>query len=145
MSNNIKIWYKTLPLGPQITWPIIDINLSYKNHKLPQPILSLVDSGANASILHPEIAKQLGFSSDNLGKPSLSSLSASGAYRSWLLPENIDVEIYGFSFCFRFQVIDNPGLIWPCILGENSIFQMARLDFQKYKGFFEISFRKDIN
>lgn len=145
MSNNIKIWYKALPVIPQIIWPIIDIDLSYKSQKLPQPILSLIDSGANTSILHPEIAQRLGFSSHNLGKPSLPGLSVSGAYRSWLLPENINVEIYGFSFSFRFQVIDNPDLIWPCILGENSIFQMARLDFQKYKGFFEISFRKDIN
>lgn len=36
-------------------------------------------------------------------------------------------------------------LIWPCILGEDSIFQVSKLDFQKFKGYFEIRFRQDIN
>lgn len=72
-------------------------------------------------------------------------MSVSGFYKSWVLPELIDVNIYGHSFCFSFTVIDNPNLIWPCILGENSIFEVAKLDFQKFNGCFEIRFRQDIN
>jgi len=44
-----------------------------------------------------------------------------------------------------FEVIDNNDLIWPCILGEDSIFEISKLDFSKFKGYFEIKFRKDLN
>lgn len=57
----------------------------------------------------------------------------------------MEVDIYGYSFAFKFIVIDNPDMIWDCILGENSIFEVARLDFKKYKGYFEVMFREDLN
>ncbi len=68
-----------------------------------------------------------------------------GDYQSWRLPKPLNIEIYGYPFSFRFDVIDNPDLIWPCILGEDTIFEVARLDFQKFKGYFEIRFRNDLN
>lgn len=141
----IKIWYKPLPKLPKIPWPVVDINLSCKGKDLPQPVLSLVDSGANSSILHLEIAEVLGFDLKKLGKPQAGGMSVSGFYKCWLLPETIDVNIYGYCFGVTFTVIDNRNLIWPCILGENSIFEVAKLDFQKFKGYFEICFRQDIN
>lgn len=55
------------------------------------------------------------------------------------------VNIYGHNFSFAFEVTDNSNLVWPCILGEDSIFQVAKIDFQKYKGFFEIRFRRDLH
>lgn len=141
----IKIWYKPLPGFPRTYWPVIDVNFSYKNVSLPQPVLSLVDSGADLPILHMEIAEALGVNFKKLGPPLKGGTSASGSYRSWILPEPIEVSIYGYSFGFKFSVIDNPKLIWPCILGENSVFSVARLDFQKFRNYFEIRFREDIN
>lgn len=141
----IKIWYKPLPGFPRTYWPIVDIKLSYKNISLPQPVLSLVDSGADFPILHMEVAEALGFDFKKLGPPLRGGTSVSGSYKSWILPKPIEVSIYGYSFSFKFSVIDNPGLIWPCILGENSIFEVAKLDFQKFKNHFEIRFREDIN
>lgn len=145
LGSPIKIWYKPLPKFPKVYWPIVDINLAYKGIGLPQPILSLVDSGANFSILHIEIAEALGFDIKKLRLAPAIGTSVSGFYRSWVLPDPIEVSIHGYSFSFKFSVIDNRNLIWPCILGENSIFQVARLDFQKFKGYFEIRFRQDIN
>ncbi len=144
-SPPIKIWYKPLPKLPQISWPIIDIKLSHKSISLPQAVLALVDSGANKSILHQDVADILGFDLKKLGLPAGGGTSVSGGYRSWNLPDPVDVYIYGFSVPVNFQVIDNPGLIWPCILGEDSIFQIARLDFRKFKGYFEMQFRQDLN
>ncbi|MBI2190280.1 MAG: hypothetical protein HYU49_01945 [Candidatus Levybacteria bacterium] len=112
---------------------------------MPQPLLALVDSGANNSILHPLVAEALGFNLTKLGPPKKGGISASGEYESWILPELITVDIYGYSFELRFVVINNPKLIWACILGEDSIFEIARLDFQKFKGYFEVRFRTDIN
>lgn len=141
----IKIWYKPLPKIPNISWPIVDVKFSYNKVRLPQPVFSLIDSGADFPILHIEIAEALGFNIKKLGPPLSGGTSISGTYKSWLLPEMIDVDIYGYSFSFKFCVIDNPGLIWPCILGENSIFEVAKIDFQKFKEYFEIRFRQDIN
>ena len=97
------------------------------------------------SILHIEIAKFLGFDFKKLGLPQPGGISVGGFHKTWILPEPLTVDIYGRGFAFRFSVIDNPNLIWPCILGEDSIFQVAKLDFQKFKGYFEIRFRQDIN
>lgn len=144
LATPIKIKYKALPKLPTVSWPIVDVNLSYKREILPQPVLSLVDSGANSSIIHIEIAQALGFSAKKLGRPQ-KGLSVSGFYESWMMPEFITADIYGYSFAFQFIVINNKDLIWPCILGENTIFEVAKLDFQRFKSFFEIRFREDIN
>ena len=145
LASPIKVWYRALPKFPKILWPIVEIKLSRQKNSLPQPVFSLVDSGANFSILHPEIAEALGINLKKLGPPRPGGTSVSGYYKSWILPETIDGDIYGNSFRFHFMVIDNPNLIWPCILGEDSIFHVARLDFQKYKGYFEIRLRQDFN
>lgn len=145
LAPSIKIWYKSLPKIPKIPWPIVDIKLSRKNKALPQAVLSLVDSGANASFLHIEIAEALGFNFKKLGAAKSGGTSVSGFYKSWVLPELVNVDICGYSFSFEFSVIDNPHLIWPCILGEDTIFEVAKLDFQKFKGYFEVRFRQDIN
>lgn len=145
LAMPIKVWYKPLPKLPKTFWPIIDIELSCKGKVLPQPIFALIDSGSSHSILHPEIAEIMGFDQKKLGVAKYPGLSVSGSYESWVLPDPIDVNIYGSLFSFKFSVIDNPNLIWPCILGEDTIFQIAKLDFQKFKGYFEICFRQDIN
>ena len=145
LSSPIKIWYKPLPRFPKISWPIIDIKIFHNSKSLPQPILALVDSGASHSILHIEIAKFLGFDLKELGSSQAGGLSAGGSHKTWQLPDPLTVDIYGRLFTFKFSVIDNPNLIWPCILGEDSIFQIAKLDFLKFKGYFEIRFRQDIN
>lgn len=145
LASPIKIWYKTLPRFPKIIWPIIEVNLSHKSRTLPQPVFALVDSGTNRSILHPEVAEVLGFNRKKLGILQDTGLSVSGSYKAWTIPETTEVDIYGRGFSFQFSVIDNPALIWPCILEEDTIFQVAKLDFQKFKGYFEIRFRDDIN
>ncbi|MBI2327230.1 retroviral-like aspartic protease family protein [Candidatus Curtissbacteria bacterium] len=137
----IKIWYKTLPGFSKIIWPILDIKLSINSFVLPQPIFSLVDSGASISIIHPQIAEILGFDRERLGKSRSSGKSASGDYKSWILPNLVEVNIYGHLFNFRFEVLDNPNLMWPCILGEDSIFQVAKVDFSKFRGYFELRIR----
>lgn len=144
LGTPIKVRYQPHPLFPKDLWPIVSIKLIRKELSTPQSTFALVDSGANKSLLHPHIAGILGFDIKKLGK-SEKGISVSGTYKSWELPNSITIEIYGFKFNVDFTVIDNPQLIWPCILGEDSIFQFACLDFQKFKGFFEIRFRADIH
>lgn len=137
----IKVNYKALPAIPHVLWPILDLGLSYKRNVLPYKAFALADSGASSSIIRPELAEIVGFNLSQ-GK-KIWGRSVSGAYQGIVLPESIDVDIWGHKFDFRFTAI--KGLVWDVILGEDSIFEVARLDFQKYKGFFEIRFRQDIN
>jgi len=139
----MRIWYEKLPEHPSNLWPLLNVKLKSKTSF--QPALALVDSGASISVLHPDIAETLGFSTKILGKPKEAGESASGSYQSRTLPETIDTNICGSTFPIKFTVIDNKSLIWPCILGEDSIFQLARIDFWKFKGYFEIELRKDLN
>ena len=143
LGKPIKVWYKALPLAPKILWPILEVRFSLDGKSLPQAILSLVDSGASISILRPDVAEILGFAQKQLGVPQRGT-SVSGVYRSWKIPKPIEVNIYGHMFSFHFEVIDNPGLVWPCILGGDSIFQVSRIDFLKFKGYFELKFRQDL-
>lgn len=138
-ETQIKIRYRKLPLSGKVLWPIIDIELP----SLPQSIFALIDSGASHSILHEDIADILGLtrSKNELKVGS----SASGNYKYWV-SKPIDVGIYSHQFSFKFTVIvNNRNLIWPCILGHDSIFKVAKLEFRTFKGDFKIFFRTDIN
>ncbi len=144
LQTPIKVRYRTHPLFPKDLWPIVDIKLIHKGFSIPQTTFALVDSGANKSLLHIQIAELLGFDIKRLGK-SEKGVSVSGTYESWELPNPITINIYGYEFNIKFTVINNPQLIWPCILGEDSIFQFARLDFLKFKGFLDLRFRTDVH
>ncbi|MBI4097219.1 MAG: retropepsin-like domain-containing protein [Candidatus Levybacteria bacterium] len=144
VQPSIKIPYRTYPNSGNILWPIVELQLATEHSSLTQPILALVDSGASISVLHPIIAEVLGFNPRKT-EASQQGISASGMYKSWLFPHVIEVNLYGYTFFRRFTIIDNSSFLWPCILGEDSIFEVAGIDFRKFKGFFEVRFRQDIN
>lgn len=139
-ESPIKVRYRKLPTSGKVLWPIIDIKLL----DLPQPILALVDSGASHSILHEDIAEIVGLQKG--GKNELiEGTSAAGSFKFWR-SRSLEVDIYGRKFDFNFSVpVKNKGLIWPCILGHDSIFRIAKLEFKTFKGHFRIFFRTDIN
>ena len=143
-NSPIKIHYKSLQ-NSKILWPIIDTELSYQNNFMPHSVDALVDSGANVSVLHPQVANYLGFDLKKLGISKPGGISVSSRYKSWILPESINVKIYGYDFSFIFTIIDSPNQIWGCILGEDSIFSVAKIDFQKFKNYFELRFRQVLN
>ena len=140
----IKIPYESLKGRPETLWPLVELQLGTSETLLSQSIPALVDSGANTSLLNPEFIPLLGFTEKDL-QFIPGGISASGTYRFAILPHETLVNIYGYTFIIRFTVIENRDLVFPCILGQDSIFQWARLDFQRFKGFFEIKFRKNIN
>ncbi|KKT33081.1 hypothetical protein A2394_00980 [Candidatus Woesebacteria bacterium RIFOXYB1_FULL_42_36] len=145
-ESPIKIPYRKLPqlLGKGIDWPLIDIGLKYKTKTIAPKMLALVDSGASDSILDPQIAKYLGFDLDKLPKIP-GGTSASGKYFYRILPEPVEMEIYGRKFTGSFIVIDSPDQMWSCILGHNSIFRLSKITFNTHKKYFEVGLRCDIN
>lgn len=139
-DSQIKVVYRKLPASGEVFWPIIDISLA----GFYQPIIALVDSGASHSILHEDVARTLDIK-PKYGKQLLTGLSASGSYKYWET-EPVKVEIYGRKFSFNFKVInENKGLIWPCILGHDTLFKIAKLEFRTFKEYFKVFFRTDIN
>ena len=140
----IRIWYESLPGVTLTKWPLVEVSITYQDQSLPQPIVALVDSGASISILHIDVLDLLGIERKALQVTS-GGISVSGNYRSALLPHNASVSLYGHTHLLRLTVIDNPNLAFPCILGEDSIFHWARLDFQQFNGFYEIKFRRDVH
>lgn len=140
----IKIKYEPLPRQPKIMWPLVRVHLSNRISSLPQPLISLIDSGSNISILHPIIADLLGYTKRNLTFQE-GGRSVSGTYTSAVTPDIVKVSLYGFTFQHRFTIVNNAQLDFGCILGEDSIFQWARIDFQRFKGMIELKFRKDLH
>lgn len=142
----IKIPYRKLPqlLGNGIDWPLIDIGLKHNDKVIAPKLLALADSGASNSILDPQIASYLGF---DLNKLPLTrgGNSASGSYLYRILPDPIEIEIYGRKFTGGFEVIDSPNQMWSCILGHDTIFRLSKILFNTNKKYFEVSLRCDIN
>jgi len=135
-SPAVKNYYRTFP--PEKTpWPILDITFLdfMPNQKIP----CLVDSGASHSILHPDFVSALNINTRNFEQREGSGVGS--AFEYWDVTTLFNVVIDGYEFKFSFHVAKNP-ILWPCILGENTIFSNARIDFQKYKGFFEIRYIK---
>lgn len=144
MQPPVKIPYATLPGINSELWPIVQIELATaRSTRFLNPLPALVDSGANASVLHPDVADALGF--DRQQADIGEGMSAGGRYTSWTVPDLIDIKLYNYTFRRRFVVIDTPDFPWPCLLGQDSLFEVARIDFYRFRNYFELRFRSDIN
>lgn len=139
----LRLPYRRLPSGP-VEWPMLDVVLSTTNSKLPQPVMALADSGAQGNVMHPEVARTLGF---ELKKKDIKLLGqgVGGNYKGWTLDEPVGVEIKGITFNFEFSVPDYEGLIWPLILGHGGVFRVAKIVLKTYKKEMDIFLRRDIN
>lgn len=140
-ASPIKVYYGSLPGSNYPLWPIVDIRLSHGEKIVPWTVSALVDSGASGSVIKPGLAKILGFDLDK--EKTIRGEGVSGGYVGNELKESINVDIYGYKYSFKFGTV--PNMIWECILGEDTLFQIAKLDFQRFRNFFEIRFREDVN
>lgn len=142
LATPIKVRYSEHVDFPSQPLPIVRISIS-SNSSLSSyyPVAALVDSGASKSVISPLVAKLLGADLDKC-RP-VGGLGVGGRYKGYFLPEPLRVDIFGYEFDFSFLCIE--GMTWACILGGDSIFQVAKIEFQRFKGFFELRFRNDIN
>jgi len=114
--------------------------ISFKS--IPQPLQGLVDSGATNTLIGYDWAIQAGIKVDDSNKLKGGAVgSGYDFYRS----EPIEVEIAGQKYEIKFDVLLGDQLLWPCILGQDSIFRLAKVTFKRYKYEFDVQFRKDIN
>lgn len=138
-DSPVKFMYRKLPGFSGSWWPIINLKLG----GLPHDFYALIDSGASHSVLHEEIANIVGAKKSS--KKESEGLSASGKYKSYET-KPIKVSLLDRKYQFSFTVIKNSkGLMWPCILGHDTLFKIAKLEFQSFDGFYRIWLRNDIN
>jgi hypothetical protein len=114
--------------------------VSFKS--IPQPLQGLVDSGATNTLIGYDWALQAGIQID---KSKKLKGGAVGSGYDYYQSEPVEVEMAGQKYNVKFDVVLGDPLLWPCILGQDSIFRLAKVTFKRYKEEFCIQFRKDIN
>ena len=135
-SPPVKKYYRSLP-PDKTPWPLLDIVFPDHNHNRNLKFPSLIDSGASHSILHPDVAPFLNINLDEF--PLKDGTGVGGGFKYWDVNTLFNIEIDGYPFKFKFHV-SVASIPWSCILGENTIFSEARIDFQRYKGIFKIQY-----
>ena len=134
--NAITIKYSPTIFG--VLMPVAPVN--FKN--IPLPVQGLVDSGATNSLISYPVALQANLKID----PSISYHGGGvGSGYDYYKSESVEVDIVGQRYSFKFDILLTDDPIWPCILGQDTIFSLAKIIFKKYRNEFEICFRKDIN
>jgi len=71
--------------------------------------------------------------------------SGVGSGYSFYLSEPTEIDILGHKYIVKFDVLLSDDPIWTCILGQNSIFRLAKITFKRYRNEFDIRFRKELN
>ncbi|TSC85434.1 MAG: hypothetical protein G01um101416_862 [Microgenomates group bacterium Gr01-1014_16] len=109
--------------------PLIETYFRYKNTSLKNPVLCLVDSGADISYFDMDLASELGLDVPKLRQVDSWDISGN---RFWGGVSNIVVIIGGHEFeipaIFSDQIIRSF-----CVLGQEGLFDQARVIFERYK------------
>jgi hypothetical protein len=134
--GQIPIKYSPTVFG--ISMPAIPVRLK----GIPQPLQALVDSGSTDSYINYDWARQANLAIDASKK--LIGGGMGGGFE-YYLSEPVEADLLGYRYNVKFNVLLNDDPIWACILGQDSIFRLAKIIFKRYRNEFEIAFRKDIN
>jgi len=134
----VKLNYKPAPFvtGPSVKWPLVEVSFGDST----KGFTSLIDSGASNSLLNADIAKlyKVDFDKDKIFNGS----GVSGSFKFWQA-KDVSVEILGHKFLFDFIIpTEDSAPAWPCILGHDTLFQVAKLEFISFKEQFKVFFKK---
>ena len=134
-----KLTYKPAPFvtGPYIKWPLVEVSFGDS----AKGFTTLIDSGASNSMLNQEVALVHNIKID---KNKVYAGSGVGSTFKFWIAKDVDITVADHNFIFDFSVpVEDSAIPWPCILGHDSIFQVAKLEFTSFKEQFKIFFRKD--
>lgn len=129
----MKFPYTTLPGNSDKTRrPLLQATLSYKDKTTPR-LFFMVDSGADFSYVDKDVAIWLGIDLTK-NKPVLSTAANHTTFESY--PAKTILSISGHEI--RVPVLYTEDLGYPCILGQEVVFNKFRIIFERYKGQFEL-------
>ena len=122
--------YTTLPGIPNDTKrPLIPGKFIHKD-KSTQPILCLVDSGADYTYLTMEIADFLEIDLSNIAPQKSFAINDS---QFLCYPSKINIEIGGHILTIPVHFTRQLTSAFPCILGQEDFFSKTRITFERYK------------
>lgn len=129
----MKFPYIVLPGNSDKTVrPLLQARLTYKN-KTTSRLFFMVDSGADFSYVDKNIAVWLGIDLTK-SKPATSTAANHSTFESY--PAKTILTISGHEMAVPIFYTENLG--YPCILGQEVVFNKFRIIFEKYKGQFEL-------
>ena len=114
------------------------IPVTFQNGIYEFPTFALVDSGATNAVISTTIAEALNINWRKTTK--LKGLSIGGPFRSYSI-DGLLANIYNHEFKLSVGIIERTSP-YQCILGQNDLFQKAKIIFERYKNQFEIIFRE---
>jgi hypothetical protein len=113
----------------------------YSNGSFTAPILTLIDSGADASHFTTQLAEF--FSIDWKKLPKETTFGANGSpFSRYIFNDTLTIEIGGNKLKIS-PVNFSPDLAgaFPLILGQDSFFDLCRIAFERYKWNIEIKIK----
>ncbi len=134
----MKFDFSPLPTitSKKVFAPIVPITFRTKNHEFST--FALVGSGTSGALISTIIAEALGIEWDNI--PTEVGFTPSGTFR-FHKTKNIEADIDGNVFPLSISIAEGISP-YQCILGQNDLFQKAKIIFESYKKQFEIIFRE---
>lgn len=133
----MKFQYSQLPTvtSKVVLAPIVPVTFKFKNNEFPT--FALVDFGASGAMFSTVIAEILGIEWQSISTGI--GFTSSGKFR-FHTAKNVVAEISGHEFSLNISVAEGISP-YQCILGQNDLFQKAKIVFESYKKEFEIIFR----
>jgi len=134
----MRFRYSKLPGIPTETKrPLVPVKFKYKTRET-LPILALIDSGADFSYASKEIADFLGIDLSRVKREPSFGIDGS---RFLCFPTKAEIEINGHNLMIPIHFTLAMNKLFRCVLGQEGLFDQAKITFKRYKWSFEIKVR----
>ncbi len=114
------------------------IPITFYNGKYEFATFALIDSGATGAVISTVIAEALNIEWDKI--PVAHGFTVGGVLRSHRF-NGLKANAYDHNFTLSVGIVEGTSP-YKCILGQNDLFQRAKIVFEAYKKQFEIIFRE---
>lgn len=119
----------TVQVGPGNSWvyrPILEIKISQKKGSREVPVLAMIDSGTDGTVLDANIAERLGIDPAQCRKVKLGGIGSSEGFLS-----TIHLSIPDLRIGMDIPIVFAHNLPMEGLLGQRHFFQRLKVRFEK--------------